>query len=63
MISYKNRKVLILGLGLNEGGVGSAKFFAEYGADVLVTDIKTESELAPSLEKLKDYPQIKYQLS
>lgn len=61
-MDYRNKKVLILGLGLNEGGVGSAKFFAENGADVLVTDIKNENELSPSLEKLKTYPQIKYHL-
>ena len=61
-MNYQNKKVLILGLGLNEGGVGSAKFFAQHGADVLVTDIKTESELAPSIEKLKEFPEIKYSL-
>jgi UDP-N-acetylmuramoylalanine--D-glutamate ligase len=61
-MNYQNKKVLILGLGLNEGGVGSTKFFAQKGAEVLVTDIKSESELAPSLEKLKDFPNIKYHL-
>ena len=61
-MDYKNKKVLILGLGFNEGGVGSAKFFAGEGADVLVTDLKTENELAQSLEKLKTYPGIKYHL-
>lgn len=61
-MNYKDKKILILGLGLNEGGVGSAKFFAKHGADVLVTDLKTEEELAPSLEKLKEFPDIKYSL-
>lgn len=62
-MNYKGKKVLILGLGLNEGGVGSARFFAKNGADVLVTDVKTEKELAPSLEKLKEFKSIKYSLS
>ncbi len=61
-MNYQNKKVLILGLGLNEGGVGSAKFFAQQGADVLVTDLKDEKELAPSIEKLKEFPNIKYSL-
>lgn len=59
---YKNTKVLILGLGLNEGGVGSAKFFAKEGAEVLVTDLKTEKELAPSIEQLQQFPNITYHL-
>ena len=29
MKNYKDKKVLILGLGLNDGGVGAAKFFAK----------------------------------
>ncbi len=61
-MNYSNKKVLVLGLGLNEGGVGSAKFFAKNGAEVLVTDLKNETELAPSLEKLKEFPNIKFSL-
>lgn len=61
-MNYKNKKVLILGLGLNEGGVGSARFFASQGAEVLVTDIKDKEALKPSIEKLKVFPKIKYHL-
>lgn len=50
-----------MGLGLNNGGVGVAKYFCENGADVLVTDLKTRKELAKSLLKLKKY-KIKYHL-
>ena len=42
-----------MGLGLHGGGVGVAKFFYNQGADVLVTDLKTEQQLAESLNKLK----------
>lgn len=49
----KGKKVTIFGLGLQNGGVGAAKFFADHGAKVLVTDIKKEEDLRPSLEKLK----------
>ncbi len=58
---FKNKKITIMGLGLHGGGVGSARFFAQAGAKVLVTDIKSEDELRPSLVKLKDL-NIKYAL-
>ncbi|MBI3486374.1 UDP-N-acetylmuramoyl-L-alanine--D-glutamate ligase [Candidatus Daviesbacteria bacterium] len=61
-MNYKNTKVLILGLGLNQGGVGSAKFFAKAGALVLVTDLKTKEQLKPSLDQLKQFKNIKYHL-
>lgn len=48
-----------MGLGLNQGGVGAARFFAKSGAKILVTDLKTEEELEPSLKKLKGFD-IKY---
>ena len=57
---FKGKKVLILGLGLNEGGVGSARFFAKHGASVKVTDLKTRDALKSSLEKLAEFPEIEY---
>lgn len=42
-----------MGLGLQGGGAGAARFFAEKGAKVTVTDLKTEAELAGSLRELK----------
>jgi len=51
---FKNKKITIMGLGLNRGGIGSARFFAECGAKVLITDIKKERDLSGSLKKLKD---------
>lgn len=59
--TYKGKKVLVLGLGLNQGGVGAAKFFAKNGAFVRVTDLKSEQVLKPSIDLLKDF-QIEYAL-
>lgn len=53
MNSFKDKKVLVFGLGLNQGGVGSAKFFASQGAEVRVTDLKKAKQLKPSLGELK----------
>lgn len=59
---FKDEKVLILGLGLNQGGVGAAKYFAKQGAEVRVTDLKNEEILKPSLEQLKEFENISYTL-
>lgn len=60
--NFKGKKVLVFGLGLNQGGVGSAKFFASQNAQVLVTDLKTSAELVESLDLLKKFPEITYTL-
>lgn len=49
---YQNKKVLIFGLGLNQGGVGAAKFFLRQGSIVKVTDLKTEEQLKLSIQEL-----------
>ena len=59
---FSGKKVLILGLGLNQGGLGSTLFFAQAGATVRVTDLKSKEELQPTLDQLKDYPKISYTL-
>ncbi len=53
MKDFKEKKITVMGLGLHGGGVGTAKFFCNMGADVLVTDLKKEEELKESLEKLE----------
>jgi UDP-N-acetylmuramoylalanine--D-glutamate ligase len=51
-INYSGMKVLVMGLGLNGGGIASALYLAKHGADLTVTDLRNEKDLAPSLEKL-----------
>jgi UDP-N-acetylmuramoylalanine--D-glutamate ligase len=46
------KKVLILGLGLHGGGVAGAYWFFCHGAEVIITDIKTRQQLAPSIARL-----------
>ncbi len=55
-------QVTVMGLGLNGGGLASARFFARHGALVTVTDMKSEQDLAPSVEALCDYPGIRFVL-
>jgi UDP-N-acetylmuramoylalanine--D-glutamate ligase len=47
-------KATVMGLGLNGGGLASARFLAEHGADVTVTDMKDASALEDSIEALND---------
>jgi UDP-N-acetylmuramoylalanine--D-glutamate ligase len=55
MIDYKGKKIVIMGLGLNGGGLAAARFLAKRGARLTVTDTRDEKALAPSLEQLKDF--------
>ena len=59
---FGGKKITLMGLGLLGRGVGDAEFFAEAGAELLVTDLKTEDQLAPSLARLKQFPNITYRL-
>ena len=49
-------KATVMGLGLNGGGLASARFLAERGAIVTVTDMKDEAALADSLSALEGLP-------
>ena len=49
---FTGRKVTVMGLGLNGGGLASTLYFARRGAEITVTDLRTEEVLRPSLEAL-----------
>lgn len=60
---FKNKRITVFGLGLNMGGVGTVAYLAKQGArEIIVTDIKSKEELAPSLKKLSAYKNITYVL-
>lgn len=58
----RGKHITILGLGLLGRGVGDAKFLAEQGAILTITDLKNAEELAPSLAQLSTYENITYVL-
>ncbi len=58
----KNKKILVMGLGLHGGGVAAARWLVRHGANVTVTDLRDRKTLKSSLEKLKGL-KIKYALS
>ena len=59
---FAGKRITVMGLGLLGRGVGDAEFLAQCGAEVLVTDKKTETELAESVAKLKQYKNISFKL-
>lgn len=56
MQNYRDKRVVVMGLGLHGGGVSAARFFAEQGANVTVTDLRDAATLAPSVAELSTYP-------
>ena len=52
MSNWKDKKVLLFGLGILGGGVETAKFLLKQGVKLSVTDSKTKEHLAPSIAKL-----------
>lgn len=52
LTDIENKKVTIMGLGLNGGGEASVRFFLSHGANVTVTDMKTAEQLAKTITAL-----------
>ncbi len=59
---FRGKKITVLGLGLLGRGAGDAQFLARSGAELIVTDLKNEEHLAPSLKRLKKFNNISYTL-
>ena len=55
-MNLSGRRVTIMGLGRHGGGVAAARFMAERGAAVTVTDKASRQALNDSLERLTDLP-------
>lgn len=60
---FKGKRVTVFGLGLNSGGMGTVEFLVRHGVrEVIVTDIKTKEDLAPSLKQLRAYKEVQFVL-
>ena len=59
---FQGKKITVMGLGLLGRGVGDAAFLAECGAELIVTDLKSEIFLADSLAKLEHHKNITFVL-
>jgi len=61
--SFKDSKVLVMGLGLFGGGSDSAAFAADTGAKVIVTDLASAEKLTHTINQLKEHKNIDYHLA
>lgn len=61
---WKNRRVLILGLGQypKGSGISSALMFARLGAHVTVTDLKSRKDLALNVKRLASFKNVRFRL-
>ncbi|MCB9892510.1 MAG: UDP-N-acetylmuramoyl-L-alanine--D-glutamate ligase [Planctomycetes bacterium] len=55
-MNLHGQRVLVLGLGLQGGGVGLTRFLVQRGARVHVTDLRGENDLRDSLDALRSLP-------
>src|SRR3978361_1813626 len=56
MTEFAGKQVLVMGLGVHGGGVGVARFLAQQGAHVTVTDMKSAEGLKESMQALAGLP-------
>lgn len=56
MIDLAGKRVLVMGLGLQGSGIAAARYAAQQGAIVRVTDMKSREILAPSVRALAGLP-------
>jgi UDP-N-acetylmuramoylalanine--D-glutamate ligase len=59
---FKGKKITVMGLGLLGRGVGDARYLASLGAELIVTDLKSASDLAASVEQLSGFPNVSFVL-
>lgn len=59
---FQGKKITVMGLGLLGRGVGDAKYLAEQGAELVVTDLKSREQLAGSVVQLESFPNISFVL-
>src|SRR6266849_6170875 len=55
-MDLRGKRVLIMGLGLHGSGIASARYAAQQGAIVRVTDLRSAEVLAPSIASLAGLP-------
>jgi len=55
-MDLRGKHALVMGLGIRGGGLGVARFLANHGARVTVTDLRGPEQLQSSLDALADLP-------
>lgn len=61
-MKLRGKRVTVMGLGLQGGAVGTVRWLHEQGARVTVTDVKSEQELWPAVQSLRDLSGVRWAL-
>src|SRR3989344_1259483 len=59
---FRGKKITVMGLGLLGRGVGDARYLAECGAELIVTDLKSREQLDESVAQLKSFSNVQFVL-
>src|SRR3989344_1289861 len=59
---FRGKRITAMGLGLLGRGVGDARYLAECGAELIVTDLKTREQLTESVAQLESFKNITFVL-
>jgi len=59
---FAGKRVLIMGLGRFGGGVDVARFAANGGSKVIITDLASHEQLSDSIKQLEEFPDIEFHL-
>jgi UDP-N-acetylmuramoylalanine--D-glutamate ligase len=59
-MDFSKKHILVLGLGLHGGAIGTIEWFAKEGANIMVSDNKAKEQLASSIEKLNGIPNLTF---
>lgn len=59
---FKGKKITVMGLGLLGRGLGDARYLAECGAELIITDLKSAEALAESAGQLEGFPNVSFVL-
>ncbi len=57
-ITFKNKKITVMGIGLHGGSVSMIKWLAKQGAKVIATDKKSENDLEASIGEIKKFKNV-----
>jgi UDP-N-acetylmuramoylalanine--D-glutamate ligase len=56
-MNLENKKVMVMGLGLNDGGLGAVKYaLTKQVSELIITDAKTADILKPTIDKIDELP-------
>lgn len=57
-MNLEGKKVMVMGLGLNDGGFGSVKYaLSQHIAELVITDFKSSDVLKPTIDKIESLPE------